>query len=89
LTILEAMAAGVPVVATQVGGTPEIVTDGQSGILVPPRNPSAIAGALQTLAARADQRLRLGLEGQQVVGRQFTIDRMVEQYAEEYRRLSQ
>jgi glycosyltransferase involved in cell wall biosynthesis len=47
--LLEAMAAGVPVVASAVGGIPEIVTDGSTGTLVPPRNPKALAGALEQL----------------------------------------
>jgi len=49
--ILEAMTAGVPVVATRVGGTPEILTDGVSGLLIPPADPGAIAEAVDRLAA--------------------------------------
>lgn len=51
MVLLEAMAAGVPVVATSVGGIPEILTDHQTGLLVAPRNPQAIAGALAELLA--------------------------------------
>ena len=53
LTLLEAMARGLPVVATRVGGNPEVVVDGVTGILVPPRNPQALAKAMLRLNADA------------------------------------
>jgi glycosyltransferase involved in cell wall biosynthesis len=88
LTILEAMAAGVPVVATRVGGTPEVVTDEVSGVLVPARDPSAMAEAIHNLAAQSDRARRMGLEARRAVEQRFTIDRMVDQYAEVYQRLA-
>jgi glycosyltransferase involved in cell wall biosynthesis len=57
-------------------------------MLVPARNPVAMAEAIQTLAVRPDRRLHMGVESRQVVERQFTIDRMVEQYAQAYRQLA-
>src|SRR5204863_9490589 len=59
LTILEAMAAGLPVVATRVGGTPEIV-DATCGMLVPPRDRQALAGAIVALARDPPQRAQPG-----------------------------
>jgi L-malate glycosyltransferase len=85
LTILEAMAAALPVVATNVGGTPEVVT-GACGILVPPRDPQALSdaiGKLDTAAARS-----LGLAARQRVEDCFTIERMVNDYASVYRSLT-
>ncbi|HSI32432.1 MAG: glycosyltransferase family 4 protein [Phycisphaerae bacterium] len=60
---LEAMAAGKPVVATRVGGVPEVVTDGVTGLLVEPANPDALATALRQLSADAGLRTRLGNAG--------------------------
>jgi glycosyltransferase involved in cell wall biosynthesis len=68
LTLLEAMAAGVPIVATRVGGTPEVVTDGVTGLLVPPKDPQALAAAMLTmlddrgLAERMGQLARMRTE---------------------------
>jgi glycosyltransferase involved in cell wall biosynthesis len=74
---LDAMAAGLPVVATRVGGIPEIVEDGVSGILVPPRDPAALAAAMVRLAGDAGLRARLGEAGK-VRAREFSADRTEE-----------
>jgi glycosyltransferase involved in cell wall biosynthesis len=87
LTILEAMAAGVAIVATRVGGTPEVVADGVTGLLVPARSPSSLAEAIRTLARDPDRRRAIGTAARLAVERHFTIDRMVEHYAQEYLRL--
>lgn len=63
MAVLEAMAAGLPVVATAIGGIPELVADGANGILVPPRDPAALAGALATLVLDKDLRARMGEHG--------------------------
>lgn len=57
--LLEALVSGLPVIATAVGGTPEIVEDGLNGLLVPPRDPAAMANAIRRLAADEDLRQRL------------------------------
>jgi L-malate glycosyltransferase len=86
ITILEAMAAGVPVIATAVGGTPEILADG-SGVLVPSRSPAQIADAVLALAHDERRRTSLAAAGRLRLETSFTIDRMVEDYARAYRRL--
>jgi glycosyltransferase involved in cell wall biosynthesis len=60
MTCLEAMAAGKPVVASSVGGLLDLVVDGETGVLVPPRDPAALRSALQRLLGDRDLRLRLG-----------------------------
>lgn len=77
LVAVEAMAAGVPVVATDASSLPEIVRDGVEGRLVPPRDPTALACALIELARDPAQRQRLGTAGQRRVRDQFTLDQML------------
>jgi glycosyltransferase involved in cell wall biosynthesis len=84
LTLLEAMAAELPVVATGVGGSPEVVVNGETGRTVPARDASAMAGALLDLDTNRSTALRMGREGRRRVLRHFTIDRMVQDYASIY-----
>ena len=79
LVALEAMACGVPVVATRVGGLPEIVEDGESGLLVPPNDPPALAEALVALLANADLRLRLQM-GARHRAEKFSRDQRAKQF---------
>ena len=76
LVVLEAMASARPVVATPVGGTPELVADGETGLLVPPRDPDALAAALRRLLADADLRRRLGEAGERRAREEFSLDAM-------------
>jgi len=82
--LFEAMASGTAVVATNTGGTPEIVRDGVEGILIPPQNPEALADALG--AVLADPRLRetLGRNGVARVRAEFTVERHVVRTVEVY-----
>jgi glycosyltransferase involved in cell wall biosynthesis len=72
-SVLDAMAAGLPVVATRVGGVPEIVKDGETGLLVPPRDPEALAHALARMADDSGMRGRLGSNGRSLA-RSFDAD---------------
>ena len=63
--VIEAMALGRPVVGTRIGGTPEQIADGETGLLVPPGDPAAMAEALRRLLADADLRARMGAAGRQ------------------------
>lgn len=75
--LLESMAAGVPVVATGVGGNPEAVEDGRTGLLVPPRNPAALAGAICRTLEDAELAARLGRAGQCRIAEHFSLERAV------------
>jgi glycosyltransferase involved in cell wall biosynthesis len=75
LSILEAMAAGLPVVSSRVGGVPELVVDGETGLLVPPGDPAAMAAALGRLLADAGLRRRLGAAGRERAQRCFDVRR--------------
>ncbi len=83
-TILEAMASGLPVVATNVGGNAELVTEGETGYLVPREDPLAMADSIRRYADDADLRRRHGANARRRAERQFGIDRMVEQYLDVY-----
>ena len=74
---LEAMATGLPVVATAVGGTPEVVVDGVTGLLVPPRNSEALAQAIAQLLADPELRRRMGQAGRERVEQLFSVEQMV------------
>jgi glycosyltransferase involved in cell wall biosynthesis len=71
--LLEAMASGLPVIATGVGSIPDVVINGGSGLLVPPADPVALGGALARLAANADERRRMGRAAQQRVARDHDV----------------
>ena len=74
ISVLEAMAAGLPVVATRAGGIPELVEDGVSGLLVPPDDVQALAGALTTLIGDRELRAAMGSAGRRRVEDQFSLD---------------
>jgi glycosyltransferase involved in cell wall biosynthesis len=81
---LEAMACGVPVVATAVGGQIDSVVHGVTGVHVPPRDPSALAAALRELLADRERRAALGAEGRRRARRLYGFDRIAAATREVY-----
>lgn len=85
MAVLEAMTAGLPVLASAVNGTPEAVDDGVTGFLVPPGDAGALAERLKTLAGDAALRAKMGKAGKGVAEARFGVDLMVEHLIEVYR----
>ena len=78
VSAMEAMALGKPVVGTAVGGVPEVVADGDTGLLVPPGDPEALAEAVCTLLADPERAQSMGERGRQRAAAHFRIDLMIE-----------
>ncbi|MBI3780859.1 MAG: glycosyltransferase [candidate division NC10 bacterium] len=85
--VLEAMAARKPVVASRVGGVPEAVVHGETGILVPPKDPAALAEAIRWLLEHPVEAARFGEAGRHRVAERFDLSTMVLQYEVVYERL--
>jgi glycosyltransferase involved in cell wall biosynthesis len=84
LTVLEAMAAGLPVVATAVGGIPELVVEGETGFLVAPDRPEPIADALVAILSAPDRGRALGAGGRDRARALFSRERMIRETAALY-----
>ena len=84
LTVLEAMAAGLPVVATAVGGVPELVADEASGRLFPAGDRAALSAALQELLGDPEKRRNWGQKGQEIARERFSVSAMAERYQRLY-----
>jgi glycosyltransferase involved in cell wall biosynthesis len=84
VVVLEAMAHAKPVIATPVGGTAEAVSDGETGLLVPPRDVGALAGAIRELTGDAERARRLGAAGRDRVEREFSETAMTRRVLEVY-----
>jgi glycosyltransferase involved in cell wall biosynthesis len=87
-SVLEAMAAGLPVVGTDVNGIADLISHRRTGLLVPPCNPEALADALAQLVSDAHLRERFGRAARQRVAEEFSTERMVRAKEDLYRRLA-
>lgn len=85
--LIEAAAAGRPLIATDVPGCREIVHHGDNGLLVPPRNPAALASAIETLINDPELRQRMGRRGRELVLREFALEHVLKQTLSLYRRI--
>lgn len=84
VTVMEAMLAGLPIVATDVGSIREEVTPGENGLIVPPEDPKALAAAIDELMADDERRAAMGRRSREVAEQMFTLDAMVERYCAVY-----
>ncbi len=85
VAVVEAAAYGLPVVSTSVGANAERVLEGESGFLVPPRTPDALAGALRKLLSDAALRQRFGEKGRDLVKEHFLWETVAEKIARRIR----
>jgi glycosyltransferase involved in cell wall biosynthesis len=87
ISLLQTAAAGVPIVAVNAGGMPEVVKDGRNGLLVPPADSQALFEAVERLLSDRDLRRRMGRAGKARVESRFSVDRMVEGNLRVYRQI--
>lgn len=87
-SIMEYMAAGKPVIASEGGGTRELVVDGETGFLVPQKSPERLAERIEELLDDAGLRAKMGLMGTQMIEREFSIERMTSEHVRLYERLA-
>ena len=87
ISLLEAMAAGRPVVTTTLGSNREVTNGGETAVLVPPKDPASLADAIRALASDPGRLEELGRRGQEVQRERYTIRRMIDAYSAEYDRL--
>lgn len=84
ICLIEAMSMELPVVATNISGIPELVVDGTTGLLVPPRDPDALSAAIIEMGISPEKRKQMGQAGRQRVNEMFTIERMIEELLNYY-----
>lgn len=85
--LMQALAVGLPVVSTTTGSIPDVVTDGESGFIVPPRDIDALADRIGRLLADPELRAAMGGKGRRKVERSYSIDRMVDELEQVYRQV--
>ena len=84
ISILEAMAVGLPVVATAVGGTPELVMDNETGLLVPSQDPEALGNAIYKVLSDSETAARLGDAGRKRIQERYDLEKITRDYEEYY-----
>jgi glycosyltransferase involved in cell wall biosynthesis len=87
LAVLEAMAVGTPVIGARVGGIPELVVDGETGILIEPEDPAALASALEDLARDPERRRELGRRARERIAAEFSAEDVARRTVALYREL--
>ncbi|MHC4472037.1 MAG: glycosyltransferase [Planctomycetota bacterium] len=87
MVLLEAMAAGIPIVGTRVGAIPEVVAEGGTGLLVPPHDPDSLATAILRLVRHRDEARAMGRAGRQRLAEEFSIRRAVSAHEALYEEL--
>ena len=87
LTVLEYMDAARPIVATAVGGLPDLITDGETGSLVPPRDPQALAAGIEAMLEAPRRATRMGEAARVVRRTEFTVEAMVRRVESLYKEL--
>lgn len=85
LSVMEAQAAGLPVVASKVGGLPSLIEDGRTGLLVPPDNPNVLAEAILLLLRNKDKAKEMGTRARDFIQKEFSSERMEEETVEVYK----
>jgi glycosyltransferase involved in cell wall biosynthesis len=84
MSILEAMSAGLPVIATNVGGIPEVIRDGENGILVPSQDPDSLAGAICKVLDDSNYARELGKKARETIESKYSLTTVTEAYSRIY-----
>jgi len=84
LVILEAMSFGKPIIAARVGGVPDLITDNETGVLIPPASVEALSGSIMRLLKDGALRVRLGERAREVARREFSVEKMTQSYSKVY-----
>jgi glycosyltransferase involved in cell wall biosynthesis len=79
MALIEAMAAGLPVIGTDLDGIPEVITNGENGFIVPPGSPEALANAMMKFANDKDLRISMGRRSKVIYEEKFTLSKMIQQ----------
>jgi len=86
--ILEAMASGLPIIATDVDGNPDLVNEGENGLLVPTDDPPRLAAAMQQLLTDPELREKMGRASRRIIEESFTFEQLFNNYEKQYRKIN-